>query len=165
MNKNTNKRITKDQNLRNELLEVFNIENEDSSNFENVARFFEEARIAHKDIVVPKDSLYTLLSNIPEEERVPIRELPRVTTSWWRMGFILVPSALLLTLVFLPQYQHAQMIALPTTIQKPIDEIEYSLYSIEDDSELLEEERAFSIALAESDITSDFNQPFYEGDI
>jgi len=133
--------------------------------FDEIIRFFNHSRSKERNIVVPDESLASLLLGMPDYSRVPIHELPRVKTSWWRVGFILIPSALLLTLVFLPEYQHAQKIALPKEVSKPIALIEDSLYSIEDDSALLDEESAYTIALAETDITSDFNQPFYDGDI
>ncbi|QQR76884.1 hypothetical protein IPJ63_01305 [Candidatus Nomurabacteria bacterium] len=164
--KNIDKNKIEKTDLEKELNEVFSVENKSDESMSELVSFFESARILENSIVAPKEILNSILEQIPEKEIFYTKDAHQpVKNSWWKMGMILVPSALLLTLVLIPEYQHAQKIALPTQIKEPIVTIEDSLYSIEDDSDLFKEEGSFTLALAESDITSDFNQPFYEQDI
>ena len=163
--KNLNKNKIENIDLEKELNEVFSLENKDGENIDNLVSFFESARSKEKSIIAPKEILNSILRQIPESKKVYVDARQPVKTSWWKMGMILLPSALLLTLILIPEYQHTQKVSLPTQIKEPIVIIEDSLYSIEDDSDLFAEEGSFVLAVAESDITSDFNQPFYEEDI
>ncbi len=163
--KNINKNKIRDLDLEKELNEVFSLENSHDENIDSLVSFFESARLKEKSVIAPKEVLNSILGQIPKSKKVYVDARQPVKTSWWKMGMILVPSALLLTLVLLPEYQHTQKVALPTQIKEPIVIIEDSLYSIEDDSDLFAEEGSFVLAVAESDITSDFNQPFYEENI
>lgn len=164
--KNITKNKIRNLDLEKELNEVFSLENSRDENIDSLVSFFESARLKEKSVIAPKEVLNSILGQIPETVSVYRKEARgQIKTSWWKMGMILVPSALLLTLVLLPEYQHAQKVALPTQIKEPIVTIEDSLYSIEDDSDLFAEEGSFVLAVAESDITSDFNQPFYEENI
>lgn len=132
--------------------------------------YFKVYKKMYHKIEVPKEGLQDILLELQIGEKPTLSILNfREKTSWWRIGAVLIPSALLVTLMLgTPASEKiVENLGSSTTtnnveIKEALVDIEKLVYNIEASDPVTDEEDRFIIALAEEDPALTFNVNYYE---
>lgn len=136
---------------------------EDSLTKDEATLLFGKYRLLYQSIAVPEGGLEAIIGHIKSNKSPMYRSV-----SWWKIGFVLAPTALLLFIVFSVQ-QGQSSLSLPhlsgnkSPALANIDEIEKIVYNM-DASDMFTEEDDAIISIVQSDPTLAFNINYYDED-